>query len=854
MRPLKLTMQAFGPYPNKVEIPFCALGHSNIFLISGNTGSGKTTIFDAVCFALFNNSSGSLRGNSTLRSHFAPDNLKSYVEFEFLSNGEIYKIIRTPQYERKKLKGEGFIKENASAEIYLPDGRIIYGVDEVNKFVIDLLGVNLAQFSQIALLAQGEFIKLLNSSTNERSEIFRNIFNTDNFLVFQNKLKDEFTKYKNLSFDIKKSITQYISQIRTEDIEMLELIKFFNENETFLQSDKLIEKLNDLNIENNKNINKIQKKLVNLNEENKNQYIIHQKILTKNKLLKNKLNIVNEISNQKVLFENAKKEFLTLDEKEKEIQALRFKINEAQEEVIKAKEISKYENEYLKNKEKLENIEIENNSLSNIILNLKTDFLKFKYNTVDKLNKELKSKQEKLNTLKEKYSKDSLSYNQKYDIYLSNQAGILAKNLKQDTPCPVCGAKNHPKPAQITDDNISKEFLDNFKQELDKTCENLNEISLDCSLLIEKIKLKQDEILKYQKENNIKLEKDENIFVKEIDFEKEIKKALEKQEKLSLEISDFKLLLNSLNAKINTLKSQIKEDNIESIMQNFEKLNNNLQNLINLKNEIEKNYNKENLKLSNLISNNELTDKQLNEMKDVDETKIELVENRLYELEKTIDINNNELKKLNLIKGINEDVYKNLCLKSSQFIEIQEKYDTLKLLNDCANGNLKGAKKITFEQYIQGYYLDIVLNEANKILKILTKNQFQFLRNKDTLQTRSKTGLDIEITDFYTYKTRSSKTLSGGETFMAALSLALGLSVAVSNMSGAKNIDALFIDEGFGTLDCESLDLAINKIIDLCLNNRIIGLISHMEELKNKIQNQIQTTKTQNGASLQVNF
>ena len=186
MRPLKLVMQAYGSYPERIEIPFDKLGEKNIFLISGVTGSGKTTIFDAICFALFNKSSGSLRGNETFRSHFASDSIESFVEFEFLFNGEKYKIKRMPSYLRKKQRGTGTIQESSKVELYLPNNKIICNSKEADDYIVELLGVNDSQFCQIALLAQGEFLKLLNASTQERSEIFRNIFkiNNINIIIF----------------------------------------------------------------------------------------------------------------------------------------------------------------------------------------------------------------------------------------------------------------------------------------------------------------------------------------------------------------------------------------------------------------------------------------------------------------------------------------------------------------------------------------------------------------------------------------------------------------------------------------------------------------------------------------------
>ena len=223
MRPLRLTMQAFGAFKDKVEINFENLGPNNVYLISGITGSGKTTIFDAICYALFNSSSGSSRGNQTLRSHFAQDNIESYVDFEFIFNNERYKILRYPSYERKKTRGEGTILEQAKAELFLPNGKIIEKTKEVDEYIENLLGINVSQFSQIALLAQGEFLKILNSDTQTRGDILRNIFKTWSYANFQNKLKDETLILKNKYENIKASIMQHIFDVVVLDENLKEL-------------------------------------------------------------------------------------------------------------------------------------------------------------------------------------------------------------------------------------------------------------------------------------------------------------------------------------------------------------------------------------------------------------------------------------------------------------------------------------------------------------------------------------------------------------------------------------------------------------------------------------------------------
>ncbi len=853
MRPLKLTMQAFGAYADKTEIDFSTLGASNIFLISGNTGSGKTTIFDAICFALFNNSCGSYRGNTSLRSHFAQDNVKSFVELEFLFCGEIYKIIRTPQFQRKKLKGEGFIKENPTAEIYLPDGRIIYGVCEVDKYIIELLGINLAQFSQIALLAQGEFLKLLNSSTSERSEIFRTIFNTECFLKFQNDIKEEYFSCKNKYDDLKKSILQYISQIKNSNEEIKSLIDFISENEALLSLDNLIEKLKLIIEENKKKTDALNKKLNIRYKEKEDLTKLREKILIKNNLIKEKLQIEKEISLQKEIFSKCKKEFSNIDDRNKELEKIKLKLSEINKDVEKIKDIELQENRLdtiIKLKEEQEK---EKNILIDKLENKKVDFLYFKTQEKIETEKTLKKAQDTLLEFTKEFEAENQNYINQNNLYLLNQAGILAKNLQKGSPCPVCGSKEHPNPAKNTEKNISKEFLDGLKYKLDNKNKELNKISTNCLILNEQLKAKIKDIENYKKILNIKIEKTNPREVKKEDFEKEIKNLEEKIEILNKEIKETDLNLTSLEAQIKTLKSQIKDLKKEDILKNFDLLNQKSKELSENIVKISKNYENENIKLNNLFSKNELLDKQLEEYKEIDVYSIE-------EVEKNLDTITSETEKLT--KQIkNEDIVnlndKEICIlldkKSKEYTELLKYFESYKKLYECACGNLKGKAKITFEQYIQSYYLDLVLIEANKILKNLTRGRFQFLRKDENLSGQSKSSLDIEITDFYTGKTRACRTLSGGESFVASISLALGQSNTISNLSGAKNIDTLFIDEGFATLDNQNLDTAINQIIELC-SNRLIGIISHVEDLKNNIQNQIRTIKTPQGSRVEVLF
>ena len=344
MRPIKLIMQAYGSYPDRVEIPFDELGLKNIFLVCGVTGSGKTTIFDAICFALFNKSSGVLRGNETFRSHFAQDNIESFVEFEFLLNGEIYRIKRTPSYYRKKQRGTGEILESSKVELFLPDNKIICNSKEVEEYIIELLGVNDSQFCQIALLAQGEFLKLLNASTQERSEIFRNIFKTKDYQLLQLKLKDEAQKYKNEYDKLKDSILQYISQIETNNVEINEIKNKFVINQVFDELNTFIELVEKENVVHCSILKNNEKSISKFNSRLTDMTILLEKIKLKNELL----NKISELKKNDFIFQKdfdeIKKSFDLLDEKNKILITLQEELINLNEEYRKIEELNNIKN------------------------------------------------------------------------------------------------------------------------------------------------------------------------------------------------------------------------------------------------------------------------------------------------------------------------------------------------------------------------------------------------------------------------------------------------------------------------------------------------------------------------------
>ena len=844
MRPIKLTLQAFGAYPDKIEIPFENLGINNIYLIHGMTGSGKTTIFDAISYALFSLPSGQYRKNQNLRSHFASDDKETYVQFDFLYKGEKYRVFRDIKINKGKIK--------TSAIITLPNSKTVIGNKEVDNFIVDLLGINASQFSQIALLAQGEFMKLLNSDTKTRSEIFRNIFKTSDYKVFQEKLKSAAAFYRKSYDEIKNSIIQYCSQVDSKNEKTKSYIENYSSSNSIVEFDEFLKLLKEENKEDNKNLADLKIVLDKLNKDIIEQEKTLQIAINKQNLFLEKEDLIKKLDVQKISFEKIKVEYQELDKKEKEEKELILKIEKSKQDYensILIKELEEKNKNYLKNICEVEKKLKENEEK---ILNFKNDYLKFISNEYFNFVELLEKSQNEFLKLKDDYNEFNNIYVLAYNNYISSQAGVLAKTLKENSPCPVCGSKVHPNIAKLSDEVISKEELDLKKENLDKLSEILAEKSKNCSLLNEK---KEQKLLEFKNESKrlkIKIELDKYNVLK-LDYLSEIEKNEKLKDENIKNIDLIKLEIEKNNAKIKTLNQNLNYSNINQILEIYETLKTQKEAISAEIKQIKELYQKENELFASLKSKLELIEKQIDEISkidslEIDELKTIIIKYNTEKEEKTSIFNSLNAKLLN-----NEKLFNNLVQAYKKYLETEKNYLEHDILSKCANGDISGKPKIEFEQYIQGYYLDMVLSEANKRLNVMTKNRYRLLRKKDFTSIQSKESLELEVMDFHTFKKRSTKTLSGGESFMAALSLALGLSDCISAYSNV-SIDALFIDEGFGSLDSETLQTALDVIIELTSSNKLVGIISHVDDLKTRIQNRILTTKTDFGSQVQLSF
>lgn len=855
MRLKKLIMQAFGPFKDKVVIDFEKDKiDKGLLLITGDTGAGKTTIFDAICYALYGNTSGDTREANSLRSDWASNDMDTYVDLEFYYKNKLYEIKRSPEYTRKKKNGIGETKQVATSEANI-NGKIITKLTDVNKEIESLIGLDYKQFRQVAMLSQGEFSKFLLAPSLEKTTIFRKIFNTEFYDLLQNKLKsnmlskkDEIEKIKDKIETERKNLESIINIYGLSNDETINILtkEIQNKSDEVILAKKERDKVNDEKT-------KLSTEISNINKMNKNILIYEDVNHKLDELIKNNsdinkekekynynVNIATYITN--ILDKLTSSNKLLSDKKEKYNQNKKDLESKQKEYNEKENYFQKIEN-YVEYADKL-NTEI------NYLINKNKDYDNYisKVSELELVKKEYKS------LVNEYQKQESLYENMRMKYYL-NISVEIAETLKDGEECPVCGSKEHPRLATEVECDYTKEDIEECEKNLKK---------IDNSRKLKEALIEQ--INKIIKEFNFK----ENInIVEEKNKNNELLNQKKKEkEKLDIEFREISSIKQKLSSMIKSLESSIsifKED-IESLEKDIKEYNVKLDNLYSENNTNYEDYQNNRLdkyelnSLKNKIDNYDSCKKEY-------ESTIKLLEPEVSG-KKVIDVKEkeNQLNELIELYSKNDNLYTSLNatlekLKSStsnikNYLkdnkQVQDEYNVIKLLSDTANGTLTGKQRITFENYVQSYFMQSVLVEANKRLIKMTDSRYELKRKETETKLNVKTGLDFSIFDSYTGKERDVASLSGGEKFKASLALALGLSDTISNTHGGIRIDSLFIDEGFGSLDTESLNQALNILTDLSSNDKLIGVISHVTELISRIDNKIIVNKTSTGSKLSI--
>lgn len=915
MRPVYLKISAFGPYAGVTEFDFEKLGTGGLYLITGDTGAGKTTIFDAITYALYGDPSGNNREVSMLRSKYADESTPTEVELRFRYYGKEYTVKRNPEYERASKRGSGTTKQIANAEFIYPDGKVVTKIKDVDNAVKSVMGIDRNQFCQIAMIAQGDFLKLLLAPTKERMQIFRHIFKTELYSTLQDRLRRESGSLADECETIKRSIAQYIGGIvcDRDSVTSLEVEKAKRGDLTTEDTVALIEGL----------ISDDEDKEASLSE-NKATY---QRELDEIKALITKARDIeaakadlarNEEASAKLLenkvlfsdaYEKARAEETKIDYYSEEAAKIKATLSEYDELDLKQSKLNKNQSFIETATKKAAALDERIATLAEEIKALTDEEKKLQKAGEDKLRLEAQRKDltlesgkldalrtsiGSLETAREKYQKAIRVYDEKASIaagadaafkvsnkaYLDAQAGILADTLASGEPCPVCGSTEHPsiavKPENAptkmeldilqekatkanNESNTARESAGSLKGALDEkeksVTEDIKELLGDVSLedasdsiedKIASIKSGVKDIDSKISEENKKISRKSEINDllprKTEDLESTKKEILDVRDEItrkSAESKTFESRIAELKAKLSFESKARAEEEISSLTKAAEKIRSSIESA-------RKKLGECNEGIASLKSAREEILKRLDGGAEIDNEKEAA---RQAVLEEKLDAIEKEEKTVHSRISANRTCLENIKAKAGSLIESERKYSWVKALSNTANGNISGKEKIMLETYIQMNYFDRIVARANSRLMIMTDGQYDLVRRREALTKQSQSGLDLDVIDHYNGSQRSVKSLSGGESFKASLALALGLADEIQSSAGGIKLDTMFIDEGFGSLDEDSLSQAMKALTSLADNDRLVGIISHVGELKQKIDKQIVVTKDKSSGS-----
>ena len=891
MRPELLTMQAFGPYKDLTTIDFTKLDDHGIYLLTGPTGAGKTMIFDAIMYALYQTGSGEYRNKEdTFRNRNVPIDVKPFVRLTFSVLNKRYTIERTLRYKAKKDN-----KNLTDVKVYLKDesnNQLYTNLKEVNDKIIEIIGVDKNQFVQICMIAQGEFKKILNAKTQDRILIFRKLFNSEKYNELQDAILDDYLGLRRKHDDLTLSLYSVLQNVEIDDRDELlskyllsdkvdELLnKQIAKDRIKVDSDsekaKLIDKqLVDIDISINKALQlkkdqeEINKQKLLINDLNNQRMQVNEEL---NKFNSNDELIVS-IDEQINKINNDLNAYKQLDDLNKKLNSINISIDNTSKKLNKLNDDKQLNDKEIMKLEKIieDNSDIEAKSLKHSQLLKEWMQQKDVYQKYISDKKILDNDELLLNNkqgiFQDKYNiylANKALYDKEYDRFLCNQAGILAKDLKDGEACPVCGSTSHVRLAKILDDVYSYEKLDELKKIVEVQSNECLQLSRDIASISARIKVAKetldsivvsdiDEINSNIKSLNALLLADKKNNDKYKDALNKLPLLKENGDKLNGLINDNShMLVKLISDKDNVgvyyqdIKSKLSYDCLDSANKMLNKLKEQkkqiLDNIRSLQEKI--------IGIDNSISASKAI---------ISTLQSKLADSKVFDIDK-LNASKNELNKLkselnNEIKNTYSILDKNIKILNNIkpiYLDINANEDKLQLIskiNDTINGRSgKESGKIKLETYVQMKFLDEILVKCNLRLMAMTNDQYSLCRHKEADNRQSQTGLDIDVIDHYNNSIRPVSSLSGGESFKASMALALGLSDEIQASSKIK-LETLFIDEGFGTLDDESLEAMMNILADLSNSNKLIGIISHVEQLKQRIDKQIVVSKDSHGNS-----
>ena len=915
MRPLLLTVSAFGPYAEKLTLDMSVLGEGGLYLITGDTGAGKTTVFDAITFALYGEASGTGRQTDFLRSKYAAPETPTFVELKFDYAGTVYTVRRNPEYTRPAKRGGGETTESADATLIRPDGSVVTKVKEVTRAVTELIGVDRNQFTQIAMIAQGDFLRLLLAPTAERSAVFRKIFRTENYGKLQDGIKSKFREINAELSELNRGLKQSAASVKTADGSMHKAELDVLCAAEITPTDEVISLIDRINKSDKVLLESVDKQIAETERSLTDIKVALSAAEKEEAAIKRLAAAKKFVDENKQSEENMRADLAAEKEKGGERDALSAEAQKIRSMLPKYAEIDAVSDEILlkqrakstaeekkaeteKLKTDLENSVNEKKALITSLKDADRIFgeisaeltaLEADRKKVDAINEKLKSYGEQkriYNDKLKKYTEKKAEFdlqNAQADrlerMWLDEQAGVLAAGLNEGDPCPVCGSVSHPNLAKLSDaapdeqsvkaakakrdvlraetENLSavageikgrlkilgEEIANSAAEFIGEETENLPQRLNDFAKALE-TKLSAAKTAKADAENRIKQRDEAQNSLPEI--EKSLETARKTLAETETEIVRLSAELTAAQNRKNFLASELKFGSKADAEKEIAALETK-------KTDMEKALERAQAALDNFAQKMTAEKAAIATLEDQLKTKSDVDVAALTDRKAALETKKADetLSRDRITARIsaNAATRDEIEKRAARLRDAEKKWRTVKALSDVAGGTVSEKEKIMLETYVQTTYFDRIIRRANLRLVTMSGGQYELIRRRDTDNRRSQTGLELDVIDHYNGSSRPVNTLSGGESFKASLALALGLSDEIQSSAGGVRLDSMFIDEGFGSLDERSLDQAMKSLEKLSDGNRLVGIISHVAELKERIDKQIIVTKQKTGGS-----
>ena len=874
MKPLKLTLSAFGPYAGRTTIDFSRLCENGIFLITGDTGAGKTTIFDAISFALYGEGSGGKerRTSKSFRSDYAARDTETYVELEFRHRQHTYRLKRNPVYLRQSRRGDDLVEQKAAAELTeLDTGECWTGTDEVKDRAQELIGLTQDQFAQTVMIAQGDFLKILNARSDDRKKLFQQLFNTSLYADLQKKAKEKCSAAAQLQKELDLRIVTEAGKISPEpEFPDRERLKQYQTDAKY--ADQLLETLRGLYAYETRlkkeadgqweTLDGQLKTLTAALADGRNLNQRFDELGQWQKELDGLLQKQSTVEERKTALSAARKAQLLgpVDQlRRRNRQSLEAEKTQAarlaQEKKAQAERLPALEETAKQAREQLPLAE-ENAQL-----------VKRLESCLELLEKRQKDalELERLNCLQTKALEDSDRAEREYlavrQAYYRSQSGLLARSLREGEPCPVCGSIHHPAPAALQEGGATQEQLqaaDDQRKLLEQQVQKISSRTAAARAALETLQrtLQSEGIGEEDTEQSVRRRmKEADAAARKI--RETAEQAENQRQQCQSRLERAAALLEASLKKAGELEEEaarLEREFAEGLArQGFE---------------AEADYRaaclpaEEAERLDAAIRRYEEAKKSLNDR--IGEREAQLKGRVRADIEALLQQQKNLTEQYRQAQERSRSCDRRLTLHQEAGKAIRraaeqkkahaEEWAVLDDLYRAMSGQLSQKVKITFETYVQQYYFKQVVAAANKRLTRMTDGMFVLRLKEEARDRRSQSGLDLDVLDRATGQWRDVSTLSGGESFLASLSLALGLSDVVQSESGGVRLEAMFIDEGFGTLDENALRNAMALLSSLADGDRMIGVISHMPELRERIDKKTVVHKKLTGSQIELEY